>query len=114
MSSRREVLLGAAGALTAGLVPLGGDGPTPVSYDDAPDVRPLNLTGFGRADASNVLGLEHLTGFDELEISTHGDAHTLRVDAETTADVSVRAEAGVSRAELVALREQIDAALTEA
>jgi hypothetical protein len=111
MTNRREVLLGAAGALSAGL--LGVDDAAPVSYDDADGVRPVNLTGYGTGDGPDVLGLEHLTGFDELEVSTSGTVPTLRADAETTSDVSVRIEAEVSRAELVALRDEIDAALLD-
>lgn len=111
MTNRREVLLGAAGALSAGL--LADDDAPAVSYDGADGVRPINLTGYGTGDGPDVLGLEHLTGFGDLEISTSGDATTLRVDAETTSDVSVRAEAEVSRAELVALRREIDAALLD-
>ena len=111
MSTRREVLLGAGAALSAGL--LGVDDTAPVSYSDADGVRPVNLTGYGTGDGPDVVGLEHLTGFDELEVSTSGTVPTLRVDAETTSALSVRVEAEVSRAEVAALRDEIDAALDE-
>ena len=113
MSTRREVLLGAAGALAAGVLPFDGETETsPVSYD-GDSVRPLDVTGYGVDDGPDVLGVKHLTGFDVLEISTGGDEITLRVDASTTADVSVRAEAAVTREELETLRDEIDAAIRE-
>ena len=113
MSSRREVLLGGASALAAGLLPFGRADPAPVSYDDVAEVRPHNVTGYALDDAPNLLGMEHVTGYDAIGVNTGGDETTLRVDIETTADVSVRAEGAVSRAELVALRREIDAALEE-
>ena len=110
MSSRRSYL-GAAVSLAAVVAPLNTGDRDAVSHTDVDDVRPVNLTGHARGEGPDVLGLEHVTGFGEIEVSAGDGTATLRVHADTTATISVRTEGPISRSELVALRDEIDTAL---